>query len=171
VLSDFKIEELKTEISNLRDKLRNCELRNLKSGDERFVGTWKLVSFEYRSKDQVTYPFGKDPVGYRMYNDDGYMAVAFMASNRRRFSSMDLTGGTAEEIVAAAGSYFSYCGKYEVTEDKVIHHVEVSFYPNWVGEKQVRFYKFEDDKLILSTPPMNAAGKQQSGYLIWKRIK
>ena len=170
-MSDFKIEEMKTEIANLRDKLRKCELSDVKSGDERFIGIWKLVSFEYQSEDKVTYPFGKDPVGYIMYNGDGYMAVALMSSNRKRFSSTDLMGGTAEEIVAAAGTYLSYCGKYEVTDDKVTHVIEVSFYPNWIGEKQVRFYKFEDDKLILSTPPMSVAGKQLSGHLVWKRVK
>ena len=138
---------------------------------ERFIGTWKLVSYQNRSDDQVTYPLGKNPVGYIMYNDEGYMAVALMASNRRRFSSMDIMGGTTEEIVAAYGTYISYCGKYEVTEDRVIHHVEVSFYPNWIGEDQARFYKFEGDKLILSTPPMILGGKQQSGYLIWERTK
>ena len=68
---------------------------------ERFIGTWKLVSYENRSGDQVTYPLGKNPVGYIMYNDEGYMAVALMASNRKRFSSMDIMGGTTEEIVAA----------------------------------------------------------------------
>lgn len=171
MLLDSEKEELKTEIANLRDKLRRCELRTLKSEDERFIGTWKLVSFEYRSEDQVTYSFGKEPVGYIMYSGDGYMAVAIMALNRRKFSSMDLMGGTPDEIEAAAGTYISYCGEYEVTEDKVIHLIEVSFYPNWVGEKQVRLYKFEEDKLILSTLPMIVGGKQQSGYLIWKRMK
>ena len=139
--------------------------------ETRFIGTWKLVSYENRSGNQVTYPLGKNPVGYIMYNDEGYMAVALMASNRRRFSSIDITGGTNDEIVAAYGTYISYCGKYEVTEDRVIHHVEVSFYPNWIGENQERFYKFEGDKLILSTPPMILGGKQQSGYLIWERAK
>ena len=138
---------------------------------ERFIGTWKLMSYENRSGDQVTYPLGKNPVGYIMYNAEGYMAVALMASNRKRFSSMDIMGGTTEEIVAAYGTYVSYCGKYAVTEDRVIHHLEVSFYPNWIGGDQVRFYKFEEDKLILSTPPMILGGKQQNGYLIWERMQ
>jgi hypothetical protein len=138
---------------------------------ERFIGTWKLISLELRSDDQVTYPFGKDPVGYLMYSDEGYMAVAFMASERQRFSSMDMMNATTEEIVAAAGTFMAYCGKYEVTEDKVTHLVEVSFIPNLVGEKQERFYKFEGDKLMLKTPPMILGGKQYSSYLIWKKMK
>ena len=137
---------------------------------ERFIGTWKLLSYENRSGDQVTYPLGKNPVGYIMYNAEGYMTVAIMASNRRRSSSNDIMSATTEEIVAACSTYISYCGKYDVAEDKVIHHVEISLIPNWTGEDQVRFYKFEGDKLILSTPPMIFGGKQQNGYLIWERM-
>ena len=138
---------------------------------EKFIGTWRLVSFELRSDDQVTYPLGKDAVGYLIYNNDGYMSAALMASKRPRFSSMDMMKATTEEIEAAADTYVAYCGKYAVNEGKVTHLVEVSFFPNWVGEKQERFYKFEGDKLILSTPPMILGGKQQTGYLIWKRLK
>ena len=137
---------------------------------EKFVGTWRLVSFELTSDDQVTYPLGKDAVGYLIYNNDGYMSAALMASKRPRFSSMDMMKATTEEIEAAADTYVAYCGKYTVNEGKVTHLVEVSFFPNWVGEKQERFYKFEGDKLILSTPLMIFGGKQQSGYLVWKRI-
>ena len=138
---------------------------------ERFIGTWKLVSFEMRSDDQVTYPLGKDPVGYLIYSHEGYMAASLMASKRQRFSSMDILKATTEEIVAAYGTYVAYCGKYEVTEDKVTHLVEVSLFPNWVGGKQERFYKLEGDELILSTPPMIVGGKQQISYLIWKKMK
>jgi len=138
---------------------------------ERFIGTWKLVSFEMRSDDQVTYPLGKDPVGYLMYSYEGYMAASLMASKRQRFSSMDILKATTEEIVAAYDTYVAYCGKYEVTEDKVTHLVEVSLFPNWVGGKQERFYKLEGDELILSTPPMIVGGKQQISHLIWKKMK
>ena len=46
------------------------------------VGTWKLVSFELRSTDgQVFYPLGTDALGYLIYSEDGYMAVAIMRSS------------------------------------------------------------------------------------------
>jgi hypothetical protein len=84
---------------------------------------------------------------------------------------MDMTKVTPEETIAAADTFLAYCGKYEVSKDKVTHLPEVSFIPNWVGEKQERFYKFEGDELILSTPPFILGGKQVSSYLRWKRIK
>jgi hypothetical protein len=94
---------------------------------ERFVGTWKLASFETRGEDgEVTYPFGKDALGYIMYSPDGYMSVTLLPKNRRRFKTQDILGGTIEEKVAAAESYISYFGRYEVLQDRVIHHVEAS---------------------------------------------
>jgi hypothetical protein len=80
---------------------------------------------------------------------------------------MDMMKVTTEEIRAAANTHLGYCGKYEVTKDKVTHLPEISFFPNLVGEKQERFYKFEGDKLIL----MIHYNKQQTGYLTWKRVK
>jgi hypothetical protein len=137
---------------------------------ERFVGTWKLISFETRVENgEVSYPFGNDALGYIMYSADGYMSVTVLPRNRRRFNTQDILGGTTEEKVAAAESYISYCGRYEVVQDRVIHHVEVSFFPNWAGVDQERFYGFDGNRLTLSAAPMLIKGKSQSAYLIWKK--
>jgi hypothetical protein len=137
---------------------------------ERFVGRWKLVSFETRGEDgEVTYPFGKDALGYIMYSTDGYMSVTIFPKNRRRFNTYDVAGGTIEEKVAAAESYISYFGRYEIIDDRVIHHVEASFFPNWVGVDQERFYRFDGNRLTLSSTPMLFKGKSQSIHLIWDK--
>src|SRR5882672_5916133 len=45
-------------------------------GKEDFVGTWHLVSSEFRRADgAVTYPIGKDAVGLLIYTAEGYMAA------------------------------------------------------------------------------------------------
>src|SRR5262249_3870511 len=45
---------------------------------DKFIGTWKLVSYESRGANgAVTYPFGQDAVGYIMYDGAGHMAVQF----------------------------------------------------------------------------------------------
>ncbi len=49
-------------------------------------------------------------------------------------------------------------------------HVEVSFFPNWVGHDQERFFEFSGNRLALSTPPVLIEGRQQRAYLIWERI-
>jgi hypothetical protein len=135
------------------------------------VGTWRLASFESRTLDgNVVYPAGPDPVGYIMYNEDGYMSVAFMAADRTAFASGDIRGGSAEERIAAFDTYLSYCGTYEVQGNKVIHHIEVSLFPNWTGVSQERFFELDGDKLSLSTPPILQGGIERTSHLVWKRV-
>jgi hypothetical protein len=43
----------------------------------------------------------------------------------------------------------------------VIHHVEPSLFPNWVGGDQERWVELAGDQLILSASPLLLAGKQQ----------
>ncbi|MBI2304586.1 MAG: lipocalin-like domain-containing protein [Chloroflexi bacterium] len=136
-----------------------------------FVGTWRLVSFELRSADgQVSYPYGQDAAGYIMYNEDGYMSVAFMSANRPKFVSGNIRGGSTEEKVAAVDTDVSYCGTYEIQGDKVIHHIEVSLFPNWIGVDKERIFAFDGDRLSLSTPPLLVDGIQQTGHLVWQRV-
>ncbi|OUL28308.1 lipocalin-like domain-containing protein [Nostoc sp. 106C] len=135
------------------------------------VGTWKLLSCETRTANgQIFYPLGDNPSGYIIYTDNGYVSVAMMRANRPQFQAGDIAAGTVEEKVAAADSYISYCGTYEFQADKVIHHVEVSFFPNWVGANQVRFAQFNGEQLTLRTPPILVNGIEIVGNLIWQRV-
>ena len=134
-----------------------------------FLGAWKLVSVETRKEDGEVHRRG-ERVGYLLYNDEGYMSVAFMKRDRPEFASGDIRGGTVEEKVAAVEGYTSYCGRYEVKGDKVIHHIEVSLFPNWVGVRQERMYKLDGDRLTLSTPLMLVGGRRLSTHLIWERV-
>jgi hypothetical protein len=134
------------------------------------VGTWRLASWENRSADgQVTYPFGQDAAGYITYTEDGYMFVAIMTANRPLFTSEDPLGGNTAEKAAAAETYISYCGTYEIEGEKVIHHIKVSSFPNWVGSAQERIFELKEDKLLLSTRPLPLSGRQQTAHLVWER--
>jgi hypothetical protein len=99
------------------------------------IGTWRLVSWENRSLvgGEIPYPLGKDAAGYVMYNQDGYMFVAIMGPDRLQFAVNDLLSGTPEEEAQAEETYISYCGWYDFDGDKVVHHVELSLFTNWVG--------------------------------------
>lgn len=135
-----------------------------------FVGTWRLVSAETKTADgEVSQPFGKNPTGYIMYSQDGYMAVAIMEPGRASFASGDFRAGTPEERQAAFDTYISYTGTYEVRGDKVIHHIEVSLFPNWSGTDQERFFEFSGDRLSLHTPPMVMGGVERTAHLLWRR--
>jgi hypothetical protein len=132
------------------------------------IGTWRLLSWENRSvlDVEVSYPLGKDAVGYIMYVQDGYMSVlAIMRPDRAKFAAEDLFGGAQ-----AASTYVSYCGRYEFRGDTVVHRVELSLYPNWIGVEQERLVEVVGDRLILSTRPLLLGGVQRTAHLIWKRV-
>jgi hypothetical protein len=136
------------------------------------IGTWRLISWENRSVDgqKISYPLGKDAVGYIMYNEDGYMFVAISRPNREKFTVGDLLGGSTEEKVQAANTYVSYCGRYEFRGDTVTHHVDLSLFPNWVGVEQERLVEFRGNRLTLSTRPILLGGIQRTAHLIWERV-
>jgi Lipocalin-like domain len=135
------------------------------------TGTWRLISWENRDEGgHISYPLGKDALGYIMYNHDGYMFVAIMSPERTKFAAGDLLGGTTEERAQAAGTYVSYCGRYEFHGETVIHHVELSLFPNWVGVEQERLVEVRGDRMTLSTRPMLFGGTQRSAHLLWERV-
>ena len=135
------------------------------------IGTWRLISWETRSVEgQISYPLGRDAVGYIMYNQDGYMSVAISRPNRSKFTGDDLLSGSTKERAQAAQTYVSYCGRYEYHGDTVTHEVALSLFPNWVGVDQQRLVELRGDRLTLSTRPMLLGGTQQSAHLIWERV-
>jgi hypothetical protein len=93
-----------------------------------------------------------------------------MRSDRAKFAVGDLLSGSIEEKAYAAGTYVSYCGRYEFRGDTVIHHVELSLFPNWVGVEQERLVEVRGDRMTLSTRPMLFGGMQRSAHLIWERV-
>jgi hypothetical protein len=136
------------------------------------IGTWRLISWENRSVDgQISYPLGKNAVGYIMYNQDGYMFVAIMRPDRATFAAGDLLGGSPAEKAHAAETYVSYCGQYEFGGNIVIHHVDLSLFPNWIGVDQERLVELTGNRLTLSTRPTLLGGTLQTAHLIWQRAQ
>ncbi len=46
--------------------------------------------------------------------------------------------------------FVAYAGRYSFRGDRVIHHVELSLFPNWVGTDQQRWVELAGDRLTLS---------------------
>jgi hypothetical protein len=144
-------------------------------GEENFAGTgiWKLLSYESQVDDgSVTYPLGKDAVGQIMYDAKGNMSAQLADTHRPSFASSDVRKGTPEEIKAAFEGYTAYFGTYDVDEKKeiVTHRVKGNLFPNGAGGDNVRYYRFDENRLILSTPPIRFGGKSIVARLIWERI-
>jgi hypothetical protein len=144
----------------------------VKMEKKKFIGTWKLVSFDMQHPDgQRTYPLGKDAAGIIMYDANGRMSVQIMRPDRPEFASDEQLGGTPAEIKTAFEGFVSYFGAYEVNQEEgtVTHHVKGCLFPNWVGKAQKRFFEFSGNRLILSTPPVLWDGQQVTGALTWER--
>jgi hypothetical protein len=141
--------------------------------DNPLIGTWRLVSWENRSvgDGEVSHPLGRDAVGYIMYGRDGYMSVAISRPDRARFAAGDLLGGGTGERARAAETYVSYCGRYEFRGETVVHFVELSLFPNWVGAEQERLVEVAGDRLTLSTRPMVLGGVLRTASLTWERVQ
>ncbi|MFK5971032.1 MAG: lipocalin-like domain-containing protein [Candidatus Marithrix sp.] len=142
---------------------------------DKFIGTWQLLSCRFiDNENNITYryPFDKSATGYLIYTQAGYMSVSIMTTtSRQKFNSKPFTAGSPEEKIAAAETYISYSGRYEIRADKVIHHVEASLFPNYVGTDLERNFIFTDDQLSLTTNPILINKEQYKIQLIWQRVE
>ncbi|WP_263354714.1 lipocalin-like domain-containing protein [Acidicapsa acidisoli] len=120
-----------------------------------FLGSWSLVSFEHvLSTGEVLKPFGDAPLGSILYQADGHMSAQVSALNRPELSSDDPLEASVDEVSDAWRSYLGYWGSYRVFAERrvVVHRVEGSSFPNWVGTEQIRHFHFdESNRLILET--------------------
>src|SRR5262249_1694328 len=76
-----------------------------------------------------------------------------------------------EEKIAAASGTFAYCGRYEidVKHDRLVHLPEVATDPGYVGTRQIRPYKFEDGKLVLSDVVANGSNVVR-WKIVWDKV-
>jgi Lipocalin-like domain len=128
------------------------------------------VSFEVRDEDGlVTYP--PEPPSHRLHHLHTGRACggAAGAGQPDPLASGDWWAATPAEIAAAAGDYFAYCGTYELGDGEVVHRVDMSLLPNWMGGNQVRRVAFDGERMTLSTPPTPIGGRQQIATLVWER--
>ena len=169
----------------LKDLVGEKMSDNLISKDN-LVGTWKLVDFyTVDSEKKVGYPFGKNPTGYLVYTEDGYMSVSIMTTNRPLLGlsveemqdlknvklGLQLIANLGKYIQAslryfsAGRNYLSYSGKYEIRDSTVIHHLEVSLVPDWVGLDFERNVEFSEGQIILTNMV-----RDTSFNLTWKLV-
>lgn len=141
-------------------------------GHKELLGTWKLVSAEYRRKSgEVIEIYGANPVGQLTYDADGNMSIQIMRQGRPMFAVADRLGGTPDEKKAALEGYLAYFGAFTINDEErsVTHHIQGSLLPNWVGVDQVRFFEVEEDQLTLRTPSLMIGGQEAAGQIVWER--
>ncbi len=144
-----------------------------RSMSDEFVGAWKLISLERRTAaGEVIYPMGQNPVGRLTYDALGRMSVQIMRPDRPKPQGVTPASWSAAEKAAAFDGFIAYYGTFTVseTERAVIHHVEASLYPHWVGSDQRRLYEFSGSQLILRA--LNGSGGPGTeSRLVWERAR
>ena len=59
---------------------------------------------------------------------------------------------------------------FEIRGNQVIHRIEWSLMPNWIGGEQQRFWELDGNTLSITTPPLRLEGRPQVSALVWERL-
>ena len=118
-------------------------------------GRWKLLAAEdLRADGSVArLPWGKNPVG-TIVVQGGYCYTQIMSSDVPTFTAA--TPSVGEQMSAALlSTYIAYSGSCTIDEaaGKVTQKVEAAWRPNYVGTEQVRFFRFENGKMLYGPAP------------------
>jgi Lipocalin-like domain len=140
--------------------------------EDQIVGTYRLVSMEHYAEDgEVGRPFGDNPKGYLIYTPERYMTAILMCSDRPNFAAGDILDATEAERVAAFASASAFAGSWEVIDNQIIHHLDVTTYPNWTGTDQPRHFEVSETHFTLFPPKMLMQGKIRHGRVHCERIR
>jgi hypothetical protein len=144
------------------------------TADNPFAGLWKLISCDaVRSNGSILPIYGKTPIGRLFYDVHGNMSVHIMKAGRPNFKSDKKFRATLQEMRAAYEGYEAYFSTYEFNKDKgiIVHHLIGGLFPNWTDSDQIRYYRFDGIRLILSTEPFDSRPIHKTiVILIWEKL-
>jgi hypothetical protein len=125
--------------------------RRKMANSEALVGTWRMISWTKKdiATGEITDAMGPNPQRFMSYQPDGRM-ISLVVDSRRPA----LKGPTPSEDEKARlfDSMLAYSARYILTDDKLIHFVDLTCNPSWVGVME-RPCKIEDGSLIISDAP------------------
>jgi len=146
--------------------------RQLNPSARHLLGTWSLVSVirEEIPSGATIDLMGPNPKGFITYSADGRMVAILARGDRKMPAANTATAAEAENLFR---SVISYAGTYTIAGNEVTHHVDISWNESWTGTKQVRIFKFEGNKVSLSTPvsPDPFDGQMSIRSLVWEKVK
>lgn len=136
-------------------------------------GIWTLVSVENTQADgSKTLPYGKEPVGMLVFNDDGSYAIQILKASRPKVAANDKNKATPDENAALVQGNNSHFGRYKVNDENstVSFYIDHAFYPNWEGTVQERTYTLEGDLLKYAVTNTTNGGAI-TATVVWRRKK
>lgn len=109
--------------------------------------SWKR---EFTATGETIDALGPDPIGVINYGADGRVYAHVVSRHRPPPASMPPSN---DEKIRLFDSMISYTGTYTLDDEKVVHHLDSSWNEAWTGTDQVRFYRLEGNRLLISSPP------------------
>lgn len=136
---------------------------------DRMLGIWKLETFdvEFQDSGERRTPFGLSPNGYIIFTPEGRMMALLTPEGRK-------PPQTDPERAEAFKSMYAYSGTYRFEGDRWITKVDTSWNEAWTGTDQVRYYRFEGEKLVVTSAwaaSPNFDGRRVRGILTWVKAK
>lgn len=136
---------------------------------ERTLGIWKLESFdvEFQDSGERKTPFGASPNGYIIFTPEGRMMALLTPEDRQ-------APETDAERAEAFKSIYAYSGMYRLEGDQWTTKVDTAWNEAWTGTDQVRYYRFDGEKLIVTSAwasSPNFDGRHVRGILTWQKAK
>src|SRR5690349_9203402 len=114
---------------------------------------------------------GPHPSGYIEYGRDGRMMGIIVGTDRGKPAGSVVTPA---EALALLTSLLAYAGTYslDTAAHTVTHHIDVSWDETRTGESHVRSYRFDGDRLTLTTQASRdpASGRSTVRTVVWERV-
>lgn len=138
--------------------------------EKQLLGVWRLESFytEFKATGERKKLYGERPNGYLVFTPEKRMIGIVTAEQRNK-------PNTDEDRIAAFQSMIAYSGIYRVEGDRWVTKVDVAWTEAWVGTEQIRFFKLESEKLMVTgmwQPSLNLPGKPEArGVLVFTRVR
>lgn len=141
------------------------------AADHPLLGTWKLKSFvrEVAGSGERYDQMGPRPEGYLNYGADGRMLAFFVSTDQPRPRAEP----SDEERITLHKGMLAYGGTYQLSGDKVVHHIDIEWDGRRLGTEQVRFYDLDADRLVIRTEPNKSPldGREGIGILVFERVQ
>lgn len=116
-------------------------------------GTWHLADCRKIYADgRSRRPWGGSASGFLLYAPDGHVCI-----------TLNFPGG--DGLVRCN----SYCGRYEIVDDRVIHTVSVSADVEQIGTVREATILYTPELLTLTMSPAAGAGPGSSMEYVWRR--
>lgn len=118
------------------------------AGETSVIGVWRLASYlreNPTSGEKLSKEFNDNSGGSLIYTAGGRMSVLLKAAN-----------------------LVTYAGRFTVAGDKILHHVEVSNIPDFVGWDLERSVEISGNRMTLKAKSMFSDTKYT---LVWERIE